>query len=74
MTGTSAMNGEARNATTAIVPIAARQDGSARAAVNPSRSEDSRPVRWPLGAASRTKASAITTARKDAALARKATL
>ena len=32
ITGTSAMNGDARNATSAIVPMALRQAGSARAA------------------------------------------
>ena len=37
------MNGDARNATSAIVPMAARQDGSARAAAYPDRSEVSRP-------------------------------
>ena len=74
ITGTSAMNGEARKATTAIVPIAARQDGSARAAVKPGAQR--RQQAGPAGrsaAASRTKASATTTARNDAALARNAT-
>ena len=67
------MNGDARNATSAIVPMAARQDGSARAAAYPDRSEVSRPAGWPPGGASRTKPSASTTARNEAALATKAT-
>jgi hypothetical protein len=69
MTGTSAMNGDANSATTAIVTMAAQHDGSRRAAVNPSRSEGSRLVRVPLGGLNRTNASATTTARNDTAFA-----
>jgi hypothetical protein len=67
------MNGDARNATSAIVPMAARQAGSARAAAYPERSDDSSPAGWPAGGASRTKPRASTTARNEAALATKAT-
>jgi hypothetical protein len=73
MTGTSAMNGDARKATSAIVPMAARHDGSARAAAYPDRSDASRPAGWPAGGASRTKPSASTTARNETALATNAT-
>src|SRR5271170_5259259 len=67
------MNGEARKATTAMVPMAARQDGSRLAAVNPDRSAASKPDGWPPGGPKRTNASATTTARNDAAFATKAT-
>jgi hypothetical protein len=73
MTGTSAMNGEASRATTAIVTMAAQHDGSRLAAVNPSRSEERRPVLMPLGGLNVTNASATTTARNDTAFATNAT-
>ncbi len=67
------MNGDARNATRAIVPMAVRQAGSARAAAYPDRSDRSRPAGWPAGGASRMKPRASTTARNEAALATNAT-
>jgi hypothetical protein len=73
MTGTSAMNGEASSATTAIVTIAAQHDGSRLAAVNPCLSEGRRLVRVPLGGLKLTNASATTTARNDTAFATNAT-
>ena len=73
MAGTRAMNGEAMRATTAMVTTADQQDGSVRATVKPWRSEASRlPWPRPAGGASRTNASAATTARNDTALASKA--
>jgi hypothetical protein len=67
------MNGEASSATTAIVTIAAQQEGSCLAALKPSLSEDIRLVRVPLGGLNFTNNSATTTARNDAALATNAT-
>jgi len=67
------MNGEASRATTAIVTMAAQHDGSRLAAVNPSRSEERRPVVMPLGGLNVTNASATTTARNDTAFATNAT-
>src|SRR5215469_8439965 len=67
------MNGEARKATTAMVPMAARQDGSCLAAVNPDRSAASKPDGWPPGGPRRTNISAATTAKNDTAFATKAT-
>jgi hypothetical protein len=67
------MNGEARNATTAIVPIAAQHDGSPRAARRPDHSDANRPSDRPAGGARRTNASASTTARNDTAFATNAT-
>jgi hypothetical protein len=63
------MNGEARKAITAIEVMAARQDGSRRAAWKPDHSDASRLPWLPPGGATRTKASATTTARNDAAFA-----
>jgi hypothetical protein len=73
ITGTSAMNGEAKNATTAIAQIAAQQDGSPRAARRPDHNEAIRPSDRPAGGARRTNASATTTARNDTAFATNAT-
>ena len=73
MAGTSAMNGEAISATSPMVQTAAQQDGSRRATANPSRTDASSFPPRPAGGASRTKARATTTARKDTALASKAT-
>lgn len=75
MTGTRAMNGEARRATTAMKPMADRQPGSARAARTPStirRPSSSRPG-WRAGAGSRTSRRATTTAPNEAALIPKTT-
>lgn len=67
------MNGEARKATTAMVPMAAQQDGSPRAARRPDHSEASSRSERPAGGARRTNASAATTARNETALATNAT-
>src|SRR5215469_3002164 len=69
ITGTRAMNGEARKATTAMLTIAAQHDGSRRAAAKPDRSAWVKPAEWPAGGARRTNASATTMARNDTALA-----
>ncbi len=74
MTGTRAMNGETRTATTAISPMALRQPGSARAVRAPSASRATTPASppWRTWTGSRTSRSATTTARKETALAAKA--
>ena len=67
------MNGEARKATTAMVPMAAQQDGSPRAARRPDHSEASSRSERPAGGARRTNASATTTAKNETAFATNAT-
>ena len=70
MAGTSAMNGEASRATTAMSSMAARQPGSAMAARAPMtiRGTIPRPRPALIGFGSLTRANATTTAAKDAAL------
>src|SRR6202167_6078302 len=73
MTGTSAMNGEASRAITAMLTIAAQHDGSRLAAASPDRSALNKPAAWPAGRPRRTNARATTTARNDTAFATNAT-
>src|SRR5258708_11014316 len=68
ITGTRAMNGEARKATTAMAAMAARQDGSPRAAPQPDHSEASKPPDRPAGGARRPHAKAPAPAGKDTAV------
>lgn len=63
------MNGAATNATTPMAMIAARHDGSARAAASPDQTDFSTLPLPPGGLDSRTNMTATTTARNDAAFA-----
>ena len=75
MAGTSAMKGEASRATTAMSSMAARQPGSATAALAPTtiRGTIPRRGRRSSGFGSRTSTSATTTAPNEAALMPKTT-